>query len=331
MNLWVVDQTHRVLVKEASDMDPDQRMGELENENDERLAKWQIQHAEPVFSMDRNNIKYPVDLLPPFPYVLVSLPLFHKGNLNGILNLYSKSNDRWPFQEDFLSENIEFLKTISSQMGIFIENRSLHEHATIYKEIHHRVKNNLQNIASLLRMQIRRLEHIPPERALNDSISRIMSIAAVHEILSHGQIGMVDLGQLVGRLSKISSHDRMDALITLDISGPSVMLPSKVATTVAIVINELIQNAVQHGVRGDPNGKVSIRVGRSSGFLEIMVQDNGPGLPEGFDMERDANLGLTIVRTLVNDELSGKLLIEHSQGTRVEIAIPLPQRYHDIA
>jgi len=328
VSLWVVDETHRLLVKEAVDLYADQTMDGPEKENDERLTKWQVKNYEPIFSTDRSHAKCPVELVSPFPYEFVSLPIYYKGALRGVLNLYAKLNVLWAFQDDHLSENIEFLRTISNQVGVFIENRFLHKNATFYKEIHHRVKNNLQNIASLLRMQMRRLDRITPERALDDSISRIMSIAAVHEILSHGEPGMVDLGRLLGRISKVSlPAKKIGPIITLDISGPSVTIPSRLATTVALVINELIQNAVQHGIRNHPKGNVAIRVGQLSGFLAIIVHDNGPGLPRGFDMERDGNLGLTIVRTLVKDELRGKFLIHQDEGTRAEVSFPIP-KYH---
>ncbi len=328
VSLWVVDQTHRLLVKEAIDSDPGRTVRGHENENDERVTKWQVRHCKPVFSTHQNRATCPVDLTYPFPYEFASLPIYYKGALRGILNLYATRQHLWSFQDDYLLENIEFLKTVSNQVGVFIENRSLHKNATFYKEIHHRVKNNLQNIASLLRMQMRRLDRITPERALDDSISRIMSIAAVHEILSHGEPGMVDLGRLLGRISKVSlPAQAVGPIITLDISGPSVTIPSRLATTVALVINELIQNALQHGIRDHSKGNVAIRVGQLSGFLAIIVHDNGPGLPKGFDMERDGNLGLTIVRTLVKDELKGKFLIHQEKGARAEISFPIPT-YH---
>ena len=139
---------------------------------------------------------------------------------------------------------------------------------------------------------------------------------------------MVDLGRLLGRISKVSLASQADGpIITLDISGPSVTIPSRLATTVALVVNELIQNGVRHGIRDKPKGNVAIRVGQMFGFLTIIVQDNGPGLPKGFDTERDGNLGLTIVRTLVRDELRGEFSIHQDKGTRAEISFPIP-KYH---
>jgi two-component sensor histidine kinase len=168
-----------------------------------------------------------------------------KGQIRGILNLYSKQQYKWSLQQERIFENMEFLQNISTQIAIFIENRSLHKHANFYKEIHHRIKNNLQNIASLLRLQLRRLDRVPAEQALSDSIARIMSIALVHDTLSQGEIGMVDLGRLVGSISKFSESEVVPRpSITLDVSGSSIMIPSREATSLALVVNELVQNAV---------------------------------------------------------------------------------------
>ncbi|MBW2129022.1 MAG: FIST C-terminal domain-containing protein [Deltaproteobacteria bacterium] len=331
LSLWVMDSTHRLLIKEGFESEPGLEIGRIEIENDERLTRWQTDHCRPLFSARESGTDESVGLLTPFPYEFVSLPISYKGALRGVLNLYARSRDTWAFQDVFLSENIEFLKTISSQIGLFIENKSLHKHTTFYKEVHHRVKNNLQNIASLLRMQMRRLSNISPERALKDSINRIMSIAAVHEMLSHGEIGLVDLGQLLGRISRVALPEQQQGpIITLDISGPSVSIPSKAASTVSLVVNELLQNAIQHGIKNDGEGKVSIEIGEKEGLLRISVRDNGPGLPQGFDPARDGNLGLTIVRTLVNDELNGTFKISQPGGTQAEITFPIPGSYLSI-
>ncbi|MGD8387240.1 MAG: histidine kinase dimerization/phosphoacceptor domain -containing protein [Desulfobacteraceae bacterium] len=331
VSLWVVDQTHQLLVKEATDAEPGLTTDNRFNENDERLTKWQVKHCEPVFSNHADRAGCPLDLIFPFPYEFASLPIYYMGFLRGILNLYATRQTMWSFQDNRFLENIEFLKTISNQVGVFIENRFLHKNATLYKEIHHRVKNNLQNIASLLRMQMRRLDRITPERALEDSISRIMSMAAVHDILSHGEPGMVELGLLISRIGKVSlpAH-KGGPIITLDNSGPSVTIPSKMGTTVALVINELIQNAIQHGIGEQAKGAVAIRVSQISGFLTIVVHDNGPGLPKDFDVERDGNLGLTIVRTLVKEELRGLFLMHQEDGTQAEIVFPISKNHIDI-
>jgi two-component sensor histidine kinase len=226
---------------------------------------------------------------------------------------------------------MEFLQSIATQIAIFIENRSLHKHTMFYREMHHRVKNNLQNIASLLRMQLRRLDRVPAEQALSDSIARIMSIALVHDTLSQGEIGMVDLGRLVGSISKFSESEAANRpVITLDVSGPAIMIPSREATSLALVVNELVQNAVQHGIKEKNKGRLLIRVEQKDGDVSVLVLDDGPGLPEYFDPGKDGNLGLTIVRTLVKEELKGQFEINCSTGTCARISFPSPQGYYPI-
>ena len=327
-SLWLVDRTHQLLTKEAMDGGDAFEIGQLEKENDERLARWQIENQQPLFFTNEGDDQQPIVLIPPFPFSFVSLPIVYKGQTRGILNLYSSLQYKWSLQNEPILENMEFLQNISTQIAIFIANRSIHKHATFYKEMHHRVKNNLQNIASLLRMQLRRLDRVSADQALSDSISRIMSIALVHETLSQGEIGMVDLGRLVGSISKLPETDAPERpVITLDVSGAQVFIPSREATSLALVINELVQNAVQHGKKEKGRGKLAIRVEKLNGTVTVLVQDNGPGLPKDFDMGRDSNLGLTIVRTLVKDELKGHFEMGGSKGTDAKVTFPYPESY----
>jgi len=330
-SLWLVDQTHQLLIKEAMDANSGLEVGNVEKENDERLTKWQIEHQRPLFFTKATTEHWPIDFVPPFPFSFVSLPVMYKGEIRGILNLYSNQQYKWSLHHDHIFENMEFLQSISTQVAIFIENRLHHKHATFYKEIHHRVKNNLQNIASLLRMQLRRLDRVPAEQALSDSISRIMSIALVHETLSQGEIGMVDVGRLAGSISKLPETDGLERpMITLDVSGPPVTIPSREATSLALVINELVQNAVQHGFGERGDGRLSIRVEQADGDVSVIIQDDGPGFPKSFDPDKDGNLGLTIVRTLVKDELKGQFEIACSRGTSAKVTFPYPQSYYQI-
>ena len=328
-SLWLVDRTRHLLVKEAIDGDSDFTIGRVEKENDERLTRWQIENKRPFFFTKASEDRQPFELVPPFPFSFVTIPVFYKKQLRGVLNLYSRQHLKWSLQHKRIFENMEFLQSISTQIAIFVENRSLNKNATFYKEIHHRVKNNLQNIASLLRMQMRRLDRVTAEQALSDSISRIISIALVHETLSQEEIGMVDLGRLLGSISKLPESDSMAKYVTtLDVSGPPVLIPSREATSLALVINELVQNAVQHGFCDREEGKLALKVDHKNGKVSITVQDNGPGLPPGFEAEKDGNLGLTIVRTLIEDELKGQFTIKEDRGTQAEVTFPLPGHYY---
>jgi two-component sensor histidine kinase len=177
-------------------------------------------------------------------------------------------------------------------------------------------------------MQIRRLDRVSAEQALGDSISRIMSIAVVHENLSRGEIGMVNVGQLITSISQFSlSSDSEQPLITLDISGLPIMIPSKEATSLALVVNELVQNALRHGILQERRGKLSIAISQTNGFVSVIVHNDGPGISPDFDIDSKSNLGLTIVRTLVQNELKGNFTLVNDEGTVATVTFPLPEKY----
>ncbi|MGH2784590.1 MAG: sensor histidine kinase [Actinomycetota bacterium] len=201
--------------------------------------------------------------------------------------------------------------------------------ATI-REIHHRVKNNLQTVASLLRLQGRRLASAEAKAALEESVRRISSIALVHETLSHDSHERVDFDFVTNRLVEMVQEGfaAPDRQIRFRIDGRSGDLPSEIATPLALVVAELIQNTVEHAF-GSEGRTVSatVEMARRPEELRLRVADDGVGLPAGFSLERDANLGLQIVRTLVESELSGTIVLTgEDRGTRVEVVIPVIAR-----
>lgn len=330
ISLWLIDRTHQLLTKEAITSNKDIKIGQVERENDERLARWQIEYKKPLFYTNEPGVMHPIQLVAPFNFSFVSLPIRLKGELRGILNLFSHRQYKWSLQTERIFENMEFLQNISTQIAMFIENRSLHKHTTLNKEIHHRVKNNLQNIASLLRMQRRRLDSVTADQALSDSIARIMSIAMVHDTLSQSEIGLVDLHQLMGSIIKFCESEVSYKInITLDVSDTLTMIPSREATTLSLVVNELVLNAIQHGIKGKENGKLRIIVEQKKN-ISVTVIDDGPGLPDTFDVKKDGNLGLTIVQTLVKDELKGHFEIDGSSGTRAYVSFPSPKSCYQL-
>ena len=201
--------------------------------------------------------------------------------------------------------------------------------ATI-REIHHRVKNNLQTVAALLRLQARRLAAADARAALEEAIRRVGSIAIVHETLSHTPSEVVDFDDVAGRVAAMTGEVSAPmAQVTPALLGEFGMLPASVATPLALVLTELLQNALQHGL-GRPAGPVldgmlEVTAHRSPSQLTVTVMDNGAGLPENFDLNSTSSLGLQIVRTLVVGELGGSLEIIPRQGggTRVQVSLPL--------
>ncbi|MEU8178128.1 PAS domain-containing sensor histidine kinase [Microbispora hainanensis] len=202
------------------------------------------------------------------------------------------------------------------------ERELLTKDATI-REIHHRVKNNLQTVAALLRLQARRLNNPEGQEALNEAVRRVGSIAIVHEILAQMPEEMVEFDDIADRVIAMTAEVAL-AQVAIERVGSFGVLPAAVATPIAMVLTELLQNAVEHGF-AHSSGNVRIVVSRDADRLEFTVADDGKGLPEDFDLEATASLGLQIVRTLVVGELSGRLGVARrdSGGTEVSLSIPV--------
>ncbi|MGZ6745944.1 MAG: histidine kinase N-terminal domain-containing protein, partial [Nocardioides sp.] len=187
--------------------------------------------------------------------------------------------------------------------------------ATI-REIHHRVKNNLQTVAALLRLQARRIDSEAARMALEEAVRRVGSIAIVHETLSQAVEEQVDFDEIADRLGRmVTEVSALGDRVRVRRDGSFGVLRSEVATALAMVLTEVLQNAVEHGydAEGDPDrpeqGQIVVTVRRLVGRLHLSVEDDGRGLPEGFDLDGSTNLGLSIVRTLVESELGGQLAL----------------------
>jgi two-component system, sensor histidine kinase PdtaS len=194
----------------------------------------------------------------------------------------------------------------------------LSKDATI-REVHHRVKNNLQTISSLLRLQARRLQSAEAKAAVNESVRRIRTIAVVHETLSReagDDVAFVDIVRPLLRLSEegLQSQDRP---IRFTVHGDGGRLPTTVATPLSVVLIELLQNAIDHGFpEGSAGGDVVVELSRHTGDLSIAVVNDGVGLDPAFELNRATGLGLSIVRTLVTTELAGTIVMR--AGTRAD-------------
>jgi two-component sensor histidine kinase len=190
--------------------------------------------------------------------------------------------------------------------------------ATI-REVHHRVKNNLQTVASLLRLQARRLERPEVRQALEESERRIRAIALVHETLSVEHGDTVDFDQVAGQVVGMVREGLAAPGVEVEVEGSAGEVPADVATPLAVVLNELLQNSVDHA----SPGRIGVALGRDDGSLQLEVWDDGRGLPAGFSLAGGAGLGLSIVRGLVETELGGELGIGSERGTRAVVRVPL--------
>jgi two-component sensor histidine kinase len=202
--------------------------------------------------------------------------------------------------------------------------------ATI-REIHHRVKNNLQTVAALLRLQARRIDSARGREGLEEAVRRVAAIAVVHETLSQTYEEEVEFDavadQLLALVSEVGDRGGAHAgAVRLRRSGSFGTIGSEVATPLAMVLTEVLQNAMEHGFPDGRTGTVEVAARNSDDGLKVRVVDDGVGLPDGFDPAATSSLGLAIVRTLVN-ELGGTLHIGSRDepgcaGTVVELSLP---------
>ena len=211
----------------------------------------------------------------------------------------------------FTQADRELLASIATHAAVALEHGRAVLRGVLAQEIHHRVKNNLQTVASLLRLQARAPETDPRE-ALEHSVNRILAIAAVHELLTERRDEDVDLADLI---------DRLRAMLVQGVGGGKsvtaklepVELPGARATALALVFAELLQNALEHG-----GTRVRVELVRRGGEVELAIEDDGAGIANG----RATGTGLSIVGALVRDELRGSLDLRSDGGTRASVVFP---------
>ncbi|HEX6761534.1 MAG TPA: GAF domain-containing protein [Gaiellaceae bacterium] len=213
----------------------------------------------------------------------------------------------------FSAADRELLGSIATHAAVALEHGRAVLRGVLAQEIHHRVKNNLQTVASLLRLQARSADAGDPREALEHSVNRILAIAAVHELLTERRDEDVDLADLIDRLRAMLVHGVGGAKEVTSALDP-VELPGARATALALVFAELLQNALEHG--GD---RVRVELCRRGGDVELAIADDGSGAVEA----GPAGTGLSIVRALVRDELRGTIeLRSDGAGTRASVVFP---------
>jgi two-component sensor histidine kinase len=198
---------------------------------------------------------------------------------------------------------------------------------TMIQEVHHRVKNNLQTIAATLRMQSRRTRQPEALQAINDAVSRILSVAVIHEYLSKDEKQSINIREIFQRI--VVQNRQVSAIpgqnITFSVDGPNIYLPSQQATASALVVNELVQNAVEHGFETIKEGTVRVILEDKGDVVHLEVRDDGDPLPDDFGIALSTSLGLQIVRTLVQGDLHGWVEIKNVDGEVVAtVEFPKP-------
>jgi len=211
----------------------------------------------------------------------------------------------------FTDEERALLGSIAHHAAVALEHGRAVMRGVLAQEIHHRVKNNLQTVASLLRLQARAADGVDPQKALDDSVNRILAIAAVHEVLTEQRDEEIELAELLDRLRAMLVQG-LGAEKDVRAQLEQVSLAGNRATALALVFSELFQNALEHGGQS-----VRVELARRNGEVMLAIADNGEGLAGG-----DGGTGLSIVRALVRDELGGSFDLRHDEGTRAEVVFP---------
>ena len=216
------------------------------------------------------------------------------------------------------SEDMAFAVVIQDNTWKKEQEKALILKSVAIKEMHHRVKNNLQTIASLLRLQVRRSDNEETRKVLGESMNRILSIATTHELLAQSGVDQVKIGEVILNIKnntvRYFARPHFDVNITLE--GDDFEVDSDIATSVALIINELLQNSLQYAFQDRETGLIRIVVTRGELYSRIEVIDDG----SGYDVEnvRTDRLGLSIVQTMVKDKLRGSLSVDSGpDGTHV--------------
>jgi two-component sensor histidine kinase len=285
----------------------------------EGLTGWAAQHREAVATSEAANdprfkhlpgtgeTRYPS---------LMAMPLISHDRVIGAANVQTVE------ARTFTDDELELFAIIADLAATALE-KARTVRAAVVQEMHHRVKNNLQTIAMLLRLQLSQTD-LTPGDILHETINRVLSIAAVHEILSQEGVGLVSLRQLIQQVAHNVAMNMTVAGVPVEVTvnGDDLQLRSQPATSLALVTNELLQNAMEHGLPST-GGAISIHLLEEGQHLFLEVRDNGTGLPDGFDPLQSGGLGLEIVRTMVTEDLGGTFgLAPSEEGTLARVVVP---------
>ncbi len=315
------DETKELIIKATTSQSrayvkkPNLKLGES-------LAGRAVAESRPVQVMDvrrTHSYRYPDIAKQEGLCSLVCVPMVIKGKIVGVLNCYTSK------PHHFTEDEISLLSALASHAAIAIENSQLHVRSAILQEMHHRVKNNLQTVASLLRLQMRFGRQVTTESALTESINRIQAIAAVHDMLSREDLDNIGLRKLADTILAAHSSSSLPSghSVRIDVEGPEILLVSHRATSVALVLNELVQNAIEHGLPDKHTGflriVISLNTEGSADTVSVVVENSGNTLPEGFNVQEHRNLGLQIVENLVRNELNGSFEICGGEVTRAVV------------
>ncbi len=231
-------------------------------------------------------------------------------------------------------DRLSLLQAFADSAAMALENAELYEEArlgysttsTLLQEMHHRVRNNLQTVAALLSMQARHGGYDEWTQPLQEAVARVQSIATIHDLLSGGDLTSTTIAAIARKVTDEASINVVPPYLSLQfhVEPNEVGIRSRQATIFALLLNEVLTNAIVHGMKGRENGSIQISASQDGAMTEIRVEDDGVGLPEEFDLAAQEGLGLRIISTLATSDLRGgfDLVRRPEGGTRAIIRFP---------
>jgi two-component sensor histidine kinase len=237
-------------------------------------------------------------------------------------------------EEQHTEDRLSLFQGFADSAALALENAELYDEATrgytrastLLQEMHHRVRNNLQTVAALLSMQARHATEQSNKSTLREAVARVQSIAAVHNLLSAENLTETTVASIVKHVVDEASINVVPRGLHVDftVEGSQVTATSRQATILALLVNECVTNAIEHGMAGRSRGHITIYASEHDGMVEVTIEDDGMGIPADFDVERDSQLGLRIAQTLATSDLGGSyaLVPRETGGARSIIRFP---------
>ncbi len=252
----------------------------------------------------------------------ICVPLYIRSRLSGIIHIYYK--EVYIYSE----EEIKYLETIAHQAALAIHDTRLVGSSVLLQESHHRIKNNLQSIISLMslyKMSNKKDSRKDVIEMLDDLMSKIKSIAAVHDLLSKDKLGrsIINLKEMIIKIVKFMSSTREEIRFNFELDD--IFVSYSKASAIALVVNELITNSLKYAFVGKENGEITIVSKFENETIKLEISDNGIGFPQNFDIQNTQGLGLSIVYSIITKQLNGEIYVESANGAKVRIEIPVKQ------
>ena len=236
---------------------------------------------------------------------------------------------------------MQLVVTFANEAAIAIDNARLYEEtrrglelkSALLRELHHRVKNNLATVASILSLQRRRTRSAEVRNILAESVNRVQGLAATHDLLSHEDVSEARVDDVARKIVGVANANLrpLDSQITFEVDPCAVVIPSRAVAILALVLNEMVSNAIKHGMTGMREGIVTIRGREEDGLVIVEVLDtgNGPPVSESLEEEDSEGLGLSLIRNLMGD-IGGKFILRRTMEipprTCAEVRFPLVRR-----